>query len=224
MIFEVHVTYVSGQDAFQENREESMLWDFFNEYERRRSESSSAAVAALLSLEDAVEIAHFHSSVIEPLTQRYAIWALASLSSSPEAQPLSETETRRIQRGLYLLQLFCNACCSTGKGGSASRGNRPGVVPRIRDNLGRLRVLSLFPAWQVEEMLCVHEFTKDTYGGVFHRVAWDLNEERNPKYSHISTVDAKEDLLLLDDTTEGMLSPRRLSASVVLATPLTRGP
>jgi hypothetical protein len=70
-------------------------------------------------------------------------------------------------------------------------------VPRyIRDSNQRTRVLALFPAWQIEEILCVYEFAKDTYGGFFDQVAWDLDEERNPRYRHIDMTSVSEDLLL----------------------------
>ena len=194
MLFDAHAAYVSGTDAFQMSREESMLWDFLNDYQQRRKTTSPAALAAQLSLEELIEIARFHTSIVEPLTERYAIWALAALSSSPKARPLSEIERRRIQRGMYRLQIFCNVCGSRGEGRS--------VTNRIEDPVQRSRILSFFPAWQVEEILCVHAFGQDTYGGVFDQVAWDLNEERNPKYSHVDMNSVNEDLLLFSDGPE----------------------
>jgi hypothetical protein len=149
-------------------------------------------LAAQLSLEELIQIIRFHCSVIEPLTERYATWALAALSSSPKDAPLSDTERRRIQRALYRMQVFCNVCGSRGEGRSAPVS--------IEKHLDRLRVLGLFPAWQIEEVLCIHSFAKDVYGGVFHRVAWDLDELRNPRFRDISIWEVNEDLLLFAGT------------------------
>ena len=135
-----------------------------------------------------MELVRFHQSVIEPLTERYATWALAALSSSSSSYPLSGTERRRIQRALYNLQVFCNLCGSRGEGRSAP--------VFIRTPLDRLRVLCLLPAWQIEEVLCIDSFARDVYGAAFYQVAWDLDEERNPKYRHIDMMSVQEDLLL----------------------------
>lgn len=181
-----HAASLSGTDEFQRSRTESMLWGFVATYRQQLANSDSTA--AKLSLEDIIQLVRFHQSVIEPLTDRYAAWALAALSSSPTSDPLSGTERRRIQRGLYNLQVFCNLCGSRGEGRS--------VPVFIRDPVDRLRILCLLPAWQIEEILCVDSFARDVYGAAFYQVAWDLDEERNPKYLHIDMTSVQEDLLL----------------------------
>ncbi|KAH6838679.1 hypothetical protein B0I37DRAFT_242733 [Chaetomium sp. MPI-CAGE-AT-0009] len=187
VLVDAHAAYCSGGDEFQQTRTEPLLWKFLHSYQHRRATITASDLAAQLPLEDVIQLARFHHSVIEPLTERYSIWALAALSSSPE-DPLSGIEIRRIQRALYRYEIFCNVCRSRGEGRSAPR--------YIRDETQRTRVLALFPAWQIEEILCIHEFAKDTYGGVFDRVAWDLDEERNPRYRHIDITSVSEDLLL----------------------------
>lgn len=135
---------------------------------------------AELSLDEIIYILPFHVSVIEPLTEPFAHWLLNALPSKPENKAacksvsLSDTERCRMQHGFYKLQIFCNICGSQGEGRSAPA--------RIEETLDRLRVLSMFPAWEIEEILGAHEFTKDKYANVFRHVAWDLHEERNPKY------------------------------------------
>lgn len=194
MLVDTYFAYHSGTDSFQQNREEGSLWEFLNEYQHTRATTSPASLATRLSLEEVTQMANFHMSIIEPLTDRYAAWALAALLSSPEAKPLSQTERRRIQRGLYHLEIVCNVCGSKGEGRS-----KP---DRIEGNVARLKVLALFPGWQVEELLCVHAFAQDKYSSVFHQVAWDLNEERNLKYRHIDMNSVNEDLLLLSEGPE----------------------
>ncbi|KAH6842373.1 hypothetical protein B0I37DRAFT_381771 [Chaetomium sp. MPI-CAGE-AT-0009] len=189
-LIDAHMAYLSGTDEFQQSRTEPMLWEFVETYRQRltRTSAPSDSAAAQLSLEDIVQLARFHKSVIEPLTDRYATWALAALSSSPASYPLSGAERRRIQRALYHFQVFCNLCGSRGEGRS--------TPVHIRDPVDRLRILCLFPAWQIEEILCINAFAWDVYGAAFYEVAWDLDEERNPKYRHIDMTSVQEDLLL----------------------------
>ncbi|KAK3386649.1 hypothetical protein B0H63DRAFT_540607 [Podospora didyma] len=83
-------------------------------------------------------MARFHASVIEPLTDH-------------------DTERRRIQRGLYCLQIFCNVCGWQYDGDGAVVGGRMFVLRHC------------FPAHQVEEMLCVNEFMKAQYVSMFQQ-------------------------------------------------------
>jgi hypothetical protein len=119
--------------------------------------------------------------------ERYPVWALAALATSPEVEPVTGTERVRIQRAIYRLQVFCNLCGTRGKGRSSPN--------RIERKVEQARILGLFPAWQVEEIFCIHDFVKDSYGGIFSQVAWDLNEERNPRYRHIDMTSVSEDLM-----------------------------
>lgn len=114
-----------------------------------------------MSLAEATEIASFHLSVVEPLTDRYTTWALCALSSSPEVVPLSQIEKARIQRAIYRLQTICNM--------------------QLRKLVAVLEALSTFSPWEAEEVLCVYEFAKERYSSVFFTTTWDLKQERNPK-------------------------------------------
>jgi hypothetical protein len=185
-LIDAHAAYLCGTDEFQQTRTESSLWEFVDNY--RFAIVPGSDLFAQLPLDHVTQMVRFHRLVIEPLTAWYATWALAALSSSPDRCPLSVTERKRIQRALYRLQTFCNLCGCREKG--------RGAPACIEGRVDRLRVLTLFPAWQIEEILCIHACAEDTYGGVFGQVAWDLNEERNPKYRHIDMTSANEDLML----------------------------
>lgn len=196
-LVDAHAAYLSGTDEFQQSRSDSTLWAFVDTYRL-----ASVAWSDLLThppLEHLIQLIRFYHSVVEPLTERYATWALTALSSSPETHSLSSTERQRIQRALYRLQVFCNLCGSRGKGHSAP--------VYIENPVDRLRVLSLFPAWQIEEILCIHEFAKDICGGIFYQVAWDLDELRNPRYRHIDMTSVNDNLLLFSSPECGKLTP-----------------
>ncbi|KAI3395931.1 hypothetical protein diail_642 [Diaporthe ilicicola] len=207
IFIDAYGAYRSGTDHFQRERNEALLWNFIEEQEARYT--TSADPAPELSLDEIIQISGFHTSVIEPLAAEYAAWALKSLPSSEEKAKdysicLSNTEGRRIQRAMYRLQIFCNVCGSAGEGRSSSQ--------RIDGNVERLRVLSMFSAWEVEEILSVHEFAKDKYIRVFKEVAWDLNEEKNPKYRSIDMTDVNESLLLLWE--DGTVKPHSLNIAL----------
>lgn len=196
--------YRSGTEAFQKTRNGSLLWTFLEEQQARYDAGPLQPAgdwAAELSLDEIICIIRFHISVIEPLTEAFAHWALSALPSKPESKAacnpvsLSHTERRRIQRGFYRMQMFCNACGSQLKG--------PFVPTDVFETLHRLRVLSMFAAWEVEEILSVHEFAKDKYAPIFKKVAWDLNEERNPKYRDIDMTSVNEAMLLIRETVDG---------------------
>lgn len=196
--------YRSGTEVFQKTRNESLLWTFVEEQQARYSAGPLPPASdwtAELSLDEIIYILRFHISVIEPLIEAFAHWVLGALPSKLENKAvcksvsLSDTERRRMQRGFYRMQMFCNVCGSQGDGRSAPA--------RIDETVDRLRVLSIFPAWEVEEILSVHEFAKDKYANVFKQVAWDLDEERNPKYRDIDMTSVNQDLLLVMEANDG---------------------
>lgn len=192
MLVDALGAYHSGNEFFQRVREESLLWAFIEEYESKYTTTATDWMAALSS-EEIIHLHHFHTSIIEPLTDRYVSWALASLpipstNEQTRKQPLSNTERCRIQRAMYRLQVFCNVCSSL-RGGYSSR-------EMIEKDVNRLRVLSIFPAWEIEEILCFHRFAEDMHSSGFVQVAWDLNPE-NPKYRHVDITDINEHLVLV---------------------------
>ncbi|ROW02476.1 hypothetical protein VMCG_06081 [Cytospora schulzeri] len=210
MLVDALGAYNSSTASFQTAREESLLWAFMERQEAKYTTTGTDWTVDL-SLDDMIHLLRFHTSVIESLTERYATWALASLPSSSTndqagQQPLSDTERCRIQRAMYRLQIFCNVCGSLGE----ERSSRE----RIEDNIDRLRVLSMFLAWEIEEILCVHRFAEDIYRDILRQVAWDFNEARNPKYHNLDVTSVNEDLLLIhnDGTEHGYINPRSLNA------------
>lgn len=194
--------YLSGTEAFQKTHNESLLWTFVEEQQARYSAGPPPPAGdwtAELSLDEIIHIIRFHISVIEPLTEAFAHWAVGALPSKPENEAacksvsLSDVERRRMQRGLYRMQMLCNLYGSQGRS----------TLSTIDETVNRLRVLSMFPAWEVEEILSVHEFAKDKYANVFKQVAWDLNEERNPKYRDIDITSVNQDMMLIMETDDG---------------------
>lgn len=81
VLVDAHAAYLSGLDSFLKVRSETtMFWDFLDKYEARRT-TSTAALAEQLTIEEIVQMAHFHASVIEPLKEHYSRWSLAALRS-----------------------------------------------------------------------------------------------------------------------------------------------
>lgn len=138
----------------------------FEDYHESLLIDPSGSTTDNLSLTIARKMVYFHLRVVEPLTERYARWALGALSSSPEAAPLTGTEKARIQQAMYRLQIICNNS--------------------IRDEQMMFQTLDAFGPWQAEQILCVHEFAKERYESVFVECTMD-----RPKYinMHLWEID-----------------------------------
>ncbi len=191
-VVDVNFAYETGTDEFQQTRSESMIEREVGTYGQRlayiqRHKVKSECLAGWpdlvdnMSLDDIIPLVRFHRSVIEPLTERYAAWALGAFSSGspPQSRRLSGVEQRRIHRALYRLEVFCNVCGSKGAGRSA--------LDHIGASDLRRSLLSYFPAWQTEEILCIHAFAQHVYSATFYRLGWDLDGPLQP-----------EDIYLLD--------------------------
>lgn len=120
-------------------------------------------------------MASFHLRVVEPLTERYARWALGALSSSAQDAPLTKTEKSRIQRAMYRLQVICNS----------GTGNEQQI----------LQVIDSFGPWAAEQIICVHEFAKERWSSVF--IEWELNQEEIPRYNYAPILDFEYEPLVL---------------------------
>lgn len=195
VLVDAHATYLSGREEFQRNRNEDRIWEFIDTYQAQRSVSISSSLVQKLSLQEVTEMVRFHLSVIEPLTELYTTWSLAALHPPPpqkpgqigmEANAITKVERTRIYRALYRLQLFCNLC--------GTRGDDRDSTLLIAGDVDRARILAIFQPWEVEEILCINEFAQDKYSRVLDQVAWDLDEERNPRYAHISITSVNEAL------------------------------
>lgn len=151
-------------------------WLLLDDYLKSPDTALSASAIDELSLAVVQQMAHFHLRVVEPLTERYARWALGALTSSPQEVNLTKTEKSRIQRAIYRLQVICNL-----------RAPHPQTILEILDSFG---------PWAAEQIICVHEFAKERWSSVFIECAWELNEEKNPRYSSVAILDVNEDLLL----------------------------
>lgn len=170
-------------------------FDFDDYIERQLYGACPNPATKDLSLSEVTEMATFHISVVQPLTDLYAHWALGALSSSLEAVPLSRVEVARIQRAIYRLQTICNC--------------------RIGSRAALLGLLDAFSPWESEEILCVHAFAEERCTSAFIMAAWDLNQDRNPKYRSISIFDTNEALLLYENDSKS-ISPFRIPVRLLI--------
>ncbi|KAG8161839.1 hypothetical protein KVR01_008826 [Diaporthe batatas] len=130
---------------FEEASEAFFQWPFDKEDEARYNMPEDYWLARL-DLSDTIKIHHFHIRVMDPLTEQYVNWALASLNVFPEEettwrQPLRTTERRRVQRAMYRLQVINNV--------------------NYQDERQRLRLFSMFPPWGVEQVICIQDFARE---------------------------------------------------------------
>lgn len=151
-------------------------WLSADDYLESPDTAPSASINDELSLAVAQQMACFHLRIVEPLTERYAHWALGALSSSAQEAPLTKTEKSRIQRAMYRLQVICNL-----------RVSHPQTLLEILDSFG---------PWAAEQIICVHEFAKERWSSVFVECAWELNQEENPRYNYIPILGSYDPLVL----------------------------
>lgn len=116
-----------------------------------------------LTLEDVTCVMKFYLSVIQPLMRKYASWALGNLASRFQIQYdrnsdcLGVTKGIRLLRALYRFQLCCNLFSHSYNGPIF----KPAHEYEGWDVWGLLK--SVFPPWEIEEIVCIHEFVMQTY-------------------------------------------------------------
>lgn len=113
----------------------------------------------------------FHSTVIRPIAQEYATWALELLSKQTQRDrpqiPLSRYEETRVARALYRIQLICFLW------GSAS--DNPGWAYAAR--LSPKDLFQSIEPWEIEEMVCIYIFLHLTYDKTFIAIRWELHPD-----------------------------------------------
>ncbi|KAK4099096.1 hypothetical protein N658DRAFT_498689 [Parathielavia hyrcaniae] len=172
--------YRSNLDSFSDSesctRETVVV--FLKAYQDRRSRETYSIHDKALTEGETVTMTAFHFTVIEPLVKRFTSWALSHLASeigaSPrQNEPLGETEKARVVRAMYRFQLCCNIFHDRRR-------------KHTRENIKGIDVVSLFfclfEPWEVEELVCVHTFSKDEFDRIFSDLHWDLHPE-HPRFS-----------------------------------------
>ncbi|KAK7705537.1 hypothetical protein SLS64_007904 [Diaporthe eres] len=94
------------RDAMKMRRESTIVWPFLESYLKRVQELPCNAWIHSISLPEAVQMATFHTSTVEPLVEQYASWALGNIGTSAKPTTLSSTERMRIQRAMCYFRNF----------------------------------------------------------------------------------------------------------------------
>ncbi|KAG6006435.1 hypothetical protein E4U21_007053 [Claviceps maximensis] len=154
--------------------------EFVASYHTRRAAAIQPSFHDLLNEEDAISMCRFHLTVIVPLLQHFATWALGNLAletkSQPDPQPLTPTERARLMRGFYHFELCCNLYGR--KYDDALRGLD---WPHCRPFKVEFAMFKKLEPWEVEEIACVYPFIQDKYERIFNAISWDV-DARNPKF------------------------------------------
>lgn len=161
--------------CFQRKTARQQIRQFIEAYHVRRS-TSDELLSNLPSLEEVVNVAAFYSSTIRPLLHQYTTWARGNLEALSLPDQLSLTERRRVLRGLYRFEIFCNLF------GSMHREARLQFLGDDRADL----FLDAYEPWEVEEILCMNSFADAKYEAVFDKVKLDLHPD-NPRFDSVRT-------------------------------------
>lgn len=177
------------RDAMKMRREPSLTWPFLESYRKKVEELPCNAWIHSISLPEAVQMAKFHRSRVEPIVERYASWALGNIGASGRPTNLSNTERMRIQRAMYRFQILCDVFGNRLKDDNLS-ANRP-------RHLGCLRFLARHEPWEIEEILCINAFVQEQYEQRLADVYDDPKPDGDRVSSH-SPLFGPEDPLLLE--------------------------
>jgi hypothetical protein len=170
--------YRSSPECFSDERTKESVAEFLKAYCDRRSSATYSISDEALTENEVVAMVAFHFTVIEPLFERFTIWALGHLANetggSPHHKPLSTTEEARVMRAMYRFQLCCNLF----------HERRDQFMQPL--HLGSIDVVKLFfclfEPWEVEEVVCIHAFAKNEFDRIFRDIHSDVSQE-NPRFA-----------------------------------------
>lgn len=132
--------------------------------------SAPSTVFDECAVEELIGMAAFYISTISPLLKRIPEKLLRNLDRSLKLEGgLRSVERLRIARALYRFQLWCNLY-GTGDGAAC----RDQTVDHF-DML--VYFFEVFPAWEIEEISCIHAFFMDMYDRIFVDIRWDLHKD-----------------------------------------------
>ncbi len=175
--FDACAAYRSDTDCFSEERTLESITEFLTSYQGRRPTATYSILDEALAEDEAVAMVVFHFTVIEPLVKRFTNWALDHLADetggSPHRKPLSSTEEARVLRAMYRFQLCCNVFHDR-----RTQDGQPSFDPLDVVKL----FFGLFEPWEVEQVLCIQDFSRDEFDGIFRDIEWDVNQE-NPRFA-----------------------------------------
>lgn len=133
---------------------------FLDAYRDRRSLSQYPFLETF-TLDEVISIVTFRFSIIKPLVHYYISWALEKFAGKTKDPQSPMPEGTRLVHALCRFQLWCNVF---------------GAGP-YRFHSGRIRPFSpveilkmfmdIYESWEVEELVCIHTFTKEMFSKVF---------------------------------------------------------
>ncbi|KAK4041114.1 hypothetical protein C8A01DRAFT_34847 [Parachaetomium inaequale] len=153
---------------------------FRHTYDARFSPALYSALADQLTETEAISIVAEYSSLIRPIAQQYAGWALENLSKETQreqhqCEPLSRVEQTRIARALYRFQLCCRMF---GSRDDADVWRLGWVQP---GEFNTTKFIHTMEPWEIEQFASVYTFVRAKYEQVFDDIQWDLNPD-HPRF------------------------------------------
>ncbi|KAF4462058.1 hypothetical protein FALBO_11134 [Fusarium albosuccineum] len=174
VLIDAYTANLCNMPEFRLKRTRQKVLQIIDDYKLQRS-TVTEALSKPAPEEDVICITTFHSHNVRPLLQQYISWARTNLEGLSVPDQLSRTEQRRIIRGLYRFQIFCNLF----GGVHGAKHGRRGDVLEAEDRLELF--LDEYEPWEVEEILCINAFVDAKYRSVFEEVQWDLHPD-NPSF------------------------------------------
>ncbi len=156
---DAYMVQQSSLPEFKKARSGAIVVSFIKGYKDRLSRPYSL-LNENISEAQAINMAAFHLSIIQPVMDEFISWAWKNLAKETvriyQNQPLSKTEEIRILRGFYRYQLCCNLF------GTIFEWDPLDTRYCLYRGFGEMMYL-LFEAWEIEEIHCISTFVNNQY-------------------------------------------------------------
>ncbi|KAI0392150.1 hypothetical protein F5Y17DRAFT_437671 [Xylariaceae sp. FL0594] len=180
---DAYAVHLSSSSDFSKKRMRAIVDGFLARYRDLRSPAHHPALTEKLSEDEAVRMAVFFNSVLNPLVRHYVDFAWANLAKESEfipqshAEPVSRAERVRLVRAFYRLELWFNLC---GKLDDLPYASDLQIDRHYLPELSE-RFVCLFEPWEVEELACIYAFAQDKYNQVFDAISSEVHPD-NPRF------------------------------------------
>ncbi|KAF4443140.1 hypothetical protein F53441_11539 [Fusarium austroafricanum] len=201
-VFDAYIASQCNTPEFRLKRTREKSLEFIEEYKLQRSKFTGTPPEQLYE-DDIISMATFHSSIVCTLAHEYIAWTRTNLEGLSVPDQTSRIEQKRIIRGMYRFQIFCNLFGAVRDAKYERRAETLELQERLE------LFLSEYEPWEIEEILCINAFSEAQYDKVFEEVQWDLHPNNPAWYAErTDPFTPPNAYCLLDDNSyrDGMVS------------------
>ncbi|KAL6818536.1 hypothetical protein GGI42DRAFT_359632 [Trichoderma sp. SZMC 28013] len=205
-LLDAYAVYQTSHPPFTTGiRNIGVVQPFLESYANKLRTEKAGPSLGDLSEEAIIAMWTFQTTIVAPIVEVYARWALGNMSNLVETQDyevtwppdgdgphasrleveLSVTERMRILRGMYRFQLHCHLF------GAQCRGKPRFGYPYIDLNDVVGLVHDLFEPWEFEEFVCIQHYAREKWEHVCLTFGDEINET-SPLFEEVKPPGGKQ--------------------------------